>query len=150
MKRWTMKELEDTSDLEFAACILNERAAHLNPYTPLAQKLERVKSLLQRMSIYLLTSGKPETQTADKALGVLRRDGYLLAATMIENMIADRIKSWRENDLLNRCFSFLEYRLPKDELLQVLKNDIGLTDEEICEYTMSQLLEDQDNGKEKI
>ena len=34
MKRWTIKELSETTDLKFAACILSERRAPLNPYSP--------------------------------------------------------------------------------------------------------------------
>ena len=41
MKRWTIEDLEKTTDLKFAACILNERREGLNPYTPLSQKLEK-------------------------------------------------------------------------------------------------------------
>lgn len=40
MKRWTIEDLEKTTDLKFAACILNERREGLNPYTPLSQKLD--------------------------------------------------------------------------------------------------------------
>ena len=53
MKRWTIKELSETTDLKFAACILRERRAPLNPYSPLAQKLEDSKNMLLRMDGYL-------------------------------------------------------------------------------------------------
>ena len=49
MKRWTIEDLEKTTDLKFAACILNERREGLNPYTPLSQKLEKAKNLILRM-----------------------------------------------------------------------------------------------------
>lgn len=52
MKRWTIKEINDSSDLKFAACILNERRAHLSPYTPLALKLKKVENILLRMDAY--------------------------------------------------------------------------------------------------
>ena len=53
MKRWTIKELSETTDLKFAACILRERRAPLNPYSPLAQKLEESKNMLLRMDTWL-------------------------------------------------------------------------------------------------
>ena len=52
MKRWTIKELSETTDLKFAACILSERRAPLNPYSPLAQKLGDSKNMLLRMDGY--------------------------------------------------------------------------------------------------
>lgn len=48
MKRWTTKELENTGDLTFAICILNERRNSLaNPYSPLAQKLSKAVRTLE-------------------------------------------------------------------------------------------------------
>ena len=62
MKRWTIKELSETTDLKFAACILRERRAPLNPYSPLAQKLEDSKNMLLRMDGYL-TGGEAEPRS---------------------------------------------------------------------------------------
>ncbi len=47
MNRWTMRDLEKTDDLDFAVCILNERKADLNAYSPLSVKLSRAISTIQ-------------------------------------------------------------------------------------------------------
>lgn len=40
MKRWTIEELKNIKDIDFAICILNERKNSLsNPYSPLMNKL---------------------------------------------------------------------------------------------------------------
>ena len=46
MDRWTIKELNETPDFEFAALILAERRAKLCPYSPLAEKLGHVIGVL--------------------------------------------------------------------------------------------------------
>ena len=46
MNRWTIKELNETPDFKFAALILAERRAQLNPYSPLAEKLGHVIGVL--------------------------------------------------------------------------------------------------------
>jgi len=42
-----MRDLEKTDDLDFAVCILNERKADLNAYSPLSVKLSRAISTIQ-------------------------------------------------------------------------------------------------------
>lgn len=49
MERWTMKELKNTDDITFAVCILNERKKTLNPYSPLAKKLEEAAKTLSEI-----------------------------------------------------------------------------------------------------
>lgn len=93
MKRWTIKELAEMSDLKFAACILNERRTPLNPYSPLDQKLETAKNLLLRMDGYLGGWGSGTTIPADKILEILYRDGYHSAARLIECLLADLVVS---------------------------------------------------------
>lgn len=39
MKRWTMKELNEMDNLEFAKVLLSERKNKLTYYTPLVKKL---------------------------------------------------------------------------------------------------------------
>lgn len=39
MDRWTMRELKETDDIDFAIAILNERRRGLTPYSPLGMKL---------------------------------------------------------------------------------------------------------------
>lgn len=47
---WNMKQLEEKSDLNFAATILNERNNKLpNPYSPLSLKLTKASSYLCRL-----------------------------------------------------------------------------------------------------
>lgn len=43
MKRYTKKELEEMSDMQFIASILRDRKSTLaNPYSPLAEKIDSV------------------------------------------------------------------------------------------------------------
>lgn len=44
--RWTLEELENTDNITFAACILNERRNKLSPYSPLAAKLKAAEKEL--------------------------------------------------------------------------------------------------------
>lgn len=49
MARWTIKELENISDIDFAIAILNERKAGLNHYAPLANKINKVIGTLTQI-----------------------------------------------------------------------------------------------------
>ncbi len=49
MNRWTMRDLEKTEDLDFAVCILNERRADLNAYSPLSVKLAQAVNTIQNI-----------------------------------------------------------------------------------------------------
>lgn len=49
MNRWTMRDLEKTDDLDFAVCILNERRADLNAYSPLSVKLAQAVNTIQNI-----------------------------------------------------------------------------------------------------
>ena len=50
---WTMKQLENTDDIDFAITILNERANKLNPYTPLSKKLYKTIKTLEHIKTEL-------------------------------------------------------------------------------------------------
>ncbi len=149
-KRWTIKDLAKTSDLKFAACILNERRTPLNPYTPMAQKLEHSKNMLLRMDAYLNGWGSGTSQPTSKTLEILYRDGYHSAARLIECMAADHDRYERESALLGECFAYLAEALPRQELRRVLIKNIGLTEEEIRKYQMEWLLEDQKDGETEV
>lgn len=49
MDRWTMQELEQTDDLDFSICILNERRAKITPYSPLGIKLSKAVHTLHNI-----------------------------------------------------------------------------------------------------
>lgn len=49
MDRWTMQELKDTDDISFAVAILGERKKGLNPYSPLAKKLDEAARTLEEI-----------------------------------------------------------------------------------------------------
>ena len=49
MKRWTMAQLAEIDDLDFAICIMNERRAKLDMYSPLAQKLAKVENTIREI-----------------------------------------------------------------------------------------------------
>ena len=101
MKRWTIEDLEKTTDLKFAACILNERRESLNPYTPLSQKLDKAKNLILRMDGYAEGWGSGTEASTEDILKTLYRDGYHAAARRIENMLVDLKDRERERQLLD-------------------------------------------------
>ena len=49
MDRWTIKELEEISELDFAIAILNERSMGLNPYAPLNKKINATIKKLESL-----------------------------------------------------------------------------------------------------
>ena len=150
MKRWTIKELSETTDLKFAACILRERRAPLNPYSPLAQKLEDSKNMLLRMDGYLTWWGSGASLPPQKVVEILYRDGYHSAARLIEDLTADLGATDREHELLNACFTYLTNALPKPTLRRALRKEIGLTEQEIKKYQMEWVLEDHYDGEEEV
>ena len=46
--RWTMKELKEKTDDEFIIGLINERLSGLNPYSPLANRLNDVYKKLDK------------------------------------------------------------------------------------------------------
>ena len=48
MNRWTIKELNEISDIDFAICELNGRKI-TNPYSPLAEKLRKTVKTLEKL-----------------------------------------------------------------------------------------------------
>lgn len=61
MDRWTIKQLESTSDLRFTIAILNERLNKLTqPYSPLANKLRSAVSKLEELAAAEETQAEPE------------------------------------------------------------------------------------------
>lgn len=50
MKKWTIKQLKEISDIEFAIIELQERKNRLsNPYSPLAEKINQVIATLIKL-----------------------------------------------------------------------------------------------------
>lgn len=47
--RWTKKDLANIDDIDFAIAILDERASDLNPYSFLAQKINKTRKTLQNI-----------------------------------------------------------------------------------------------------
>lgn len=59
MERWTKKQLEEISDLDFAITILNERKNKLtNYYSPLYIKLNRASNMLNEIYVTQSYRGK--------------------------------------------------------------------------------------------
>lgn len=69
MIRWTMEQLEQADDIDFAICILNERRGRLTPHFPLSEKLSEAARTLDNI--------KKE------------RDRYLQRITRVPEMDAD-------------------------------------------------------------
>lgn len=50
MDRWTKKQLQEMTDIDFAICMLNERKNKLtNPYSPLAEKINQAIATLSEI-----------------------------------------------------------------------------------------------------
>lgn len=49
MNRWTIQQLQSIDDIDFAIHILYERKMTLNPYSPLAKKLDEAVHTLQEV-----------------------------------------------------------------------------------------------------
>lgn len=145
MRRWTIKELDEESDLKLAACILSERRERLNPYSPLATKLKSSENLLLRMDEYLGDCGIGSGISAKRVVNTLYQDGYTDAVRLIERMVAGGERAKREHEILNRCFECIAEKTNKKELVELLRNTIGLTDEEIELYELDWTL-DKENG----
>jgi hypothetical protein len=47
-KRWTMADLEQRTDTECVQGILAERMSELNPYAPLARRLQAIYKRIER------------------------------------------------------------------------------------------------------
>jgi len=63
MDRWTIKQLNETSDLRFAMAILNERVNKLTqPYSPLASKLRSAVAKLEELADAEETQAEPERE----------------------------------------------------------------------------------------
>lgn len=150
MKRWTIREMAETSDLKFAACILNERRECLNPYTPLAQKLEKAKNLLLRMDSYLGGWSSGTDLPTDKTVEILYRDGYHSAARLIEDLTADLGNASREHELLNGCFAYLTKTIPKPTLCRVLRKEIGFTEQEFEKFQIEWMPEGHCDGEAEV
>lgn len=146
MKRWTIKELNEASNLEFAACILNERRAPLNPYSPMATKLESSKNMLLRMDGYLNGWGSGVCLPMKKIVDMLFQDGYSEAARLIECLVADSERAKREHELLNNCFGYIVEVTKGSGVAKLLRGNIGLTDEEIERYEMGWALDEEKGG----
>lgn len=46
---WTIKQMKEMGDLEFAIAILNERAERLNPYAPLSKRIAKAVKTLEKL-----------------------------------------------------------------------------------------------------
>ena len=150
MKKWTIKELAEASNLKFAACILSERRAPLNPYSPLAQKLEESKNMLLRMDGYLAGWGTGASLPPQKVVEILYRDGYHSVARLIEDLTADLGAADREHELLNSCFAYLTKALPKPTLCRGLRKEISLTEQEFKKFQIEWVPEDHYDGEAEV
>ena len=95
MRRWTIKELDETDDLLFAISILNERHSSLkNLYSPLSQKLTRaVNTLAELRRNILRESSKTPASSRDNRLA----GGYILLSTYA-TLTDDEAKALRDTD----------------------------------------------------
>lgn len=69
MERWTIKDLNSISDIDFAINILNERGIKLNPFSPLGSKLSNAVATLEKLRDEKgMSAGKPEMSVRRKAI----------------------------------------------------------------------------------
>lgn len=148
MKRWKIKELNEVSNLKFAACLLNERRACLNPYSPMAMKLESSKNMLLRMDGYLNGWGSGVEIPAERIINSLYQDGYKDAARLIEFLTADNERAKREREILNRCFGYIVAMSDEGGVDKLLCETLGLTNEEIERYVPGRSTDGKNGGTE--
>ena len=48
-EEWTMKQLDEISEIDFAIAVLNERRRKLNPYAPLSKKIAKTIAKLESL-----------------------------------------------------------------------------------------------------
>ncbi|WP_195985339.1 hypothetical protein [Clostridium sp. D33t1_170424_F3] len=89
MDRWTIKQLNSMSDLEFAAAILNERRNKVTPYSPLGIKLASVAHTL----LDLAALKQPQTLVVELPEGMTQPEREELA-----DALHDVRQEWAEED----------------------------------------------------
>ena len=107
MARWTIKELENIGDIDFAISILNERKVKLNPLSPLCSKLSSAAVTLEKLrdekgvkpeidrfaGANPVCSSKPEHSMRDNMLA----GGYVLVSTYA-TLSDEEAKALRDTD----------------------------------------------------
>jgi hypothetical protein len=96
MERWTIKDLNNISDLGFAIRILNERKRGLNPYSPLGSKITQAVLSLEELRAEEM---RRDTQNASE--NVMRDNmlagGYVLVSTYA-TLSDEEAKALRDDD----------------------------------------------------
>ena len=71
MNKWTIKQLDEMDYLLFTISILNERLNKLNPYTPLAEKLQQSVARLNKIRDLLQSDGNGHRELINSLLKVM-------------------------------------------------------------------------------
>jgi hypothetical protein len=82
--RWTIKQLEESTDNQIIRGILTERINDLNPYTPLAKRLHAIRAKLE---------AEAEPVPAPEITHTPELDG------MRRDLASFRVDGWDEEDL---------------------------------------------------
>ena len=143
MKRWTIKELENTSLFELASVILYERSSGLNPYSPLASKLKEAQHLMESLDLSSKNI-KGDNTSIEKTLEILYRDGYNSAAHLIEKLLIERavMKTEEESSELSNKKVHLNLGEVVEALEEIFSEDrygirMAFTDEQEAALSMA-------------
>lgn len=81
MDRWTIQQLNETKDIDFAIAILNERRKKVNPYAPLGEKFARTISTLENLRDDARVKERDSTPESNKSDAPAPSRMYLTNAT---------------------------------------------------------------------
>lgn len=125
MERWTIKDLNNISDIGFAIRILNERRTKLNPFSPLASKLSNAVATLEKLRNEKgMDAEKPDLR--DNTLA----GGYILVSTYA-TLSDEEAKALRDTDETPTAVIAVK----KDFLEEWIKPEYASLEEFFGDYT---------------
>lgn len=126
MERWTIKDLNSTSDLDFAIRILSERRKPLNPYSPLGSKLSQSILFLEK----LRDAQNKENKGKNVERGNTLAGGYILLSTYA-TLTDEEAKALRDTDETPTAVIAVK----KDWLEAWIKPEYATLEEFLDDYT---------------
>ena len=125
MERWTIKDLNNISDIGFAIRILNERRTKLNPFSPLASKLSNAVATLEKLRNEKgMDAEKPDLRNNTLA------GGYILVSTYA-TLSDEEAKALRDTDETPTAVIAVK----KDFLEEWIKPEYASLEEFFGDYT---------------
>lgn len=139
MERWTIKDLNNISDIDFAICILSERGNALNPYSPLGSKIAKTISSLEQVRdktafLDALRSKDSPQYIQDTGKGPTRDNTlageYILVSTYA-TLTDEEAKALRDTDETPTAVIAVK----KDWLEEWIKSEYATLEEFLGDYT---------------